>query len=93
MPAASPSSIARCSVSSICRGTRGIDPDGDEWLVLCDADGVRRLAFQQVAALPEARGALVDQARPSNRSVSIGDPGSVSGHTIVYHSRRTRRSH
>jgi catechol 2,3-dioxygenase-like lactoylglutathione lyase family enzyme len=30
------------------------DPDGDEWLVLRDAAGHNRLAFQQVPALPEA---------------------------------------
>ncbi len=30
------------------------DPDGDDWLVLRDADGTNRLAFQQVPELPEA---------------------------------------
>jgi catechol 2,3-dioxygenase-like lactoylglutathione lyase family enzyme len=30
------------------------DPDGDDWLVLRDAAGQNRLAFQQVPALPEA---------------------------------------
>lgn len=30
------------------------DPDGDDWLVLRDAAGNNRLAFQQVPALPEA---------------------------------------
>ncbi len=30
------------------------DPRGQDWLVLRDADGVPRLAFQQVAELPEA---------------------------------------
>jgi catechol 2,3-dioxygenase-like lactoylglutathione lyase family enzyme len=29
------------------------DPDGDDWLVLEDAGGVGRIAFQQVAELPE----------------------------------------
>jgi catechol 2,3-dioxygenase-like lactoylglutathione lyase family enzyme len=30
------------------------DPRGQDWLVLRDADGTPRLAFQQVAELPEA---------------------------------------
>jgi catechol 2,3-dioxygenase-like lactoylglutathione lyase family enzyme len=30
------------------------DPRGEDWLVLRDADGAPRLAFQQVAELPEA---------------------------------------
>jgi catechol-2,3-dioxygenase len=30
------------------------DPAGQDWLVLRDADGVNRLAFQQVARLPAA---------------------------------------
>lgn len=30
------------------------DPQGQDWLVLRDADGVNRLAFQQVARLPRA---------------------------------------
>jgi catechol 2,3-dioxygenase-like lactoylglutathione lyase family enzyme len=30
------------------------DPSGQEWLVLADTAGRNRLAFQQVAALPEA---------------------------------------
>ena len=30
------------------------DPAGQDWLVLQDADGGRRVAFQQVAALPRA---------------------------------------
>ena len=30
------------------------DPQGDDWLVLRDAAGNNRLAFQQVPALPEA---------------------------------------
>ena len=30
------------------------DPQGADWLVLRDADGTNRLAFQQVAELPEA---------------------------------------
>jgi catechol 2,3-dioxygenase-like lactoylglutathione lyase family enzyme len=30
------------------------DPNGQDWLVLLDVSGHRRLAFQQVAALPEA---------------------------------------
>jgi catechol 2,3-dioxygenase-like lactoylglutathione lyase family enzyme len=30
------------------------DPKGQDWLVLEDADGTTRVAFQQVAALPEA---------------------------------------
>jgi len=30
------------------------DPAGDDWLVLRDAQGVNRLAFQQVDDLPEA---------------------------------------
>jgi hypothetical protein len=30
------------------------DPNGQDWLVLTDATGYRRLAFQQVAALPKA---------------------------------------
>jgi catechol 2,3-dioxygenase-like lactoylglutathione lyase family enzyme len=30
------------------------DPRGQDWLVLRDADGAPRLAFQQVAELPEA---------------------------------------
>ena len=30
------------------------DPNGDDWLVLQDADGRARVAFQQVPALPEA---------------------------------------
>lgn len=29
------------------------DPNGEDWLVLHDADGGNRLAFQQVAELPE----------------------------------------
>jgi catechol 2,3-dioxygenase-like lactoylglutathione lyase family enzyme len=29
------------------------DTNGQEWLVLCDPDGSRRLAFQQVPHLPE----------------------------------------
>jgi catechol 2,3-dioxygenase-like lactoylglutathione lyase family enzyme len=29
------------------------DTKGQDWLVLCDADGTRRLAFQQVPHLPE----------------------------------------
>jgi catechol 2,3-dioxygenase-like lactoylglutathione lyase family enzyme len=29
------------------------DTNGQEWLVLCDANGFRQLAFQQVAHLPE----------------------------------------
>ena len=29
------------------------DARGQDWLVLCDADGSRRLAFQQVPSLPE----------------------------------------
>jgi Glyoxalase-like domain len=35
-------------------GDEETDPDGDDWLVLRDADGANQLAFQQVAALPEA---------------------------------------
>ncbi len=30
------------------------DPQGEDWLVLRDASGTNRLAFQQVAELPEA---------------------------------------
>jgi catechol 2,3-dioxygenase-like lactoylglutathione lyase family enzyme len=30
------------------------DPQGQDWLVLRDADGANRVAFQQVAELPEA---------------------------------------
>jgi catechol 2,3-dioxygenase-like lactoylglutathione lyase family enzyme len=30
------------------------DPAGEDWLVLRDADGTNRVAFQQVAELPEA---------------------------------------
>jgi Glyoxalase-like domain len=30
------------------------DPDGDDWLVLRDADGRNRVAFQQVGGLPES---------------------------------------
>jgi catechol 2,3-dioxygenase-like lactoylglutathione lyase family enzyme len=29
------------------------DPNGQEWLVLCDSTGTPRLAFQQVLSLPE----------------------------------------
>jgi catechol 2,3-dioxygenase-like lactoylglutathione lyase family enzyme len=35
-------------------GDQEPDPDGDDWLVLRDAAGNNRLAFQQVPALPEA---------------------------------------
>jgi catechol 2,3-dioxygenase-like lactoylglutathione lyase family enzyme len=35
-------------------GDEQTDPDGDDWLVLRDADDTNRLAFQQVPALPEA---------------------------------------
>jgi hypothetical protein len=35
-------------------GDEETDPDGDEWLVLRDARGVNRLAFQRVSELPEA---------------------------------------
>jgi catechol 2,3-dioxygenase-like lactoylglutathione lyase family enzyme len=30
------------------------DPNGRDWLVLCDADGTRRMAFQQVEQLTES---------------------------------------
>ncbi len=30
------------------------DPNGRDWLVLCDADGTRRMAFQQVDLLTES---------------------------------------
>ena len=30
------------------------DPNGRDWLVLCDADGTRRMAFQQVELLTES---------------------------------------
>jgi hypothetical protein len=35
-------------------GDEQTDPDGDDWLVLRDSDDTNKLAFQQVAALPEA---------------------------------------
>jgi catechol 2,3-dioxygenase-like lactoylglutathione lyase family enzyme len=35
-------------------GDEETDPAGDDWLVLRDADGNNRLAFQQVPELPEA---------------------------------------
>lgn len=35
-------------------GDEETDPAGDDWLVLRDAAGHNRLAFQQVPALPEA---------------------------------------
>jgi hypothetical protein len=35
-------------------GDEQTDPDGDDWLVLRDADDTNRLAFQQVPALPAA---------------------------------------
>lgn len=35
-------------------GDEETDPAGDDWLVLRDAAGNNRLAFQQVPALPEA---------------------------------------
>lgn len=34
-------------------GHEQVNPDGDDWLVLSDDTGERRLAFQQVAELPE----------------------------------------
>jgi catechol 2,3-dioxygenase-like lactoylglutathione lyase family enzyme len=34
-------------------GHEQVDPAGDYWLVICDASGERRLAFQQVPELPE----------------------------------------
>jgi hypothetical protein len=53
-----PSSIDSCSASSTARATNRLltgrpDTNGQEWLVLCDANGFRQLAFQQVAHLPE----------------------------------------
>jgi catechol 2,3-dioxygenase-like lactoylglutathione lyase family enzyme len=41
-------------------GDEATDPAGDEWLVLRDAAGMNRLAFQQVAALPQSTWPDVD---------------------------------
>jgi catechol 2,3-dioxygenase-like lactoylglutathione lyase family enzyme len=56
------------------------DPCGEDWLVLCDGAGVPRLAFQQVAGLPEVTwpdGPVPQQLHLDFSVPSVGDLGAA----------------
>ena len=59
------------------------DPRGQDWLVLQDADGNRRVAFQQVADLPEVT--WPDGPHPQQLHLDLTVPSAAA--LVVQHER------
>lgn len=53
------------------------DPAGDDWLVLRDAAGNNRLAFQQVPALPEATWPEGPRPQQLHLDLTVPDKGKL----------------
>ena len=53
------------------------DARGSDWLVLCDAAGAARLAFQHVAALPEATWPDGDHPQMLHLDLSVPDVATL----------------
>jgi len=54
-------------------GHERIDPAGDDWLVLLDAHGTARLAFQQVAELPRSTWPGAEIPQQLHLDLTVGD--------------------
>ena len=59
-------------------GDEAPDPDGDDWLVLRDADGVPRIAVQRVAELPPSTWPDPTVPQQIHLDLTVGDVGELA---------------